>query len=46
MRFDATLYVVASMYLYMFWQLDTFLMLSFAILLLLHGSRLRVWLNS
>lgn len=46
MRFDATIYVVASMYLYMFWQMDVFLLVSFALMLLLHGSRLRVWLNS
>lgn len=42
MRFDATIYVVASMYLYMFWQMDVFLLVSFAMMLLLHGSRLRV----
>lgn len=46
MRFDATIYVVASMYLYMFWQMDVFLQVSFALMLLLHGSRLRAWLNS
>lgn len=46
MRFDATIYVVASMYLYMFWQMDVFLLTAFALMLLLHGSRLRAWLNS
>ena len=46
MRFDATIFVAASMYLYMFWQMDVFLLVSFALMLLLHGSRLRVWLNS
>lgn len=46
MRFDATVYVVASMYLYLFWQMDELLIISFALLLLLHGSRLRAWLNS